>query len=129
MQGFHNIKHMMGCLWVFIGLSLMLGYEVHAQDSSLHQVELVDTHIRIKTSGVSYAQLVQQAKTAEYLSSFVAFSFESLLQSQHTNTTRALIVQETSTYTTQHTVVIDHLQQRSTVSDDTDISFSPITLS
>lgn len=128
MQGFHNIKHTMLSLWILIGLSLTFGYETRAQHSSLHQVEVVDTQIGAKTSGVSYAQLVQQAKNVGYIPVFIAFSFERLLQSQHTNTTRALTAQETNTQITQRTVVIDHLQ-RSTLSDDTDTSFSPVTLS
>ncbi|MEP0266506.1 hypothetical protein [Dokdonia sp.] len=120
---------MMVSLWVLIGLSLTFGYETRAQHSSQNQVEVVDTHIHTKTSGVSYVQLVQQAKKAGYTPLFIAFSFESLLQLQHTNTTRTLTVQEINTHTTQHTVVIDHLQQRATLSDDTDISFFPVTLS
>lgn len=129
MYFFLNIKHNILSLWLLIGLSLTFGYETHLQLSSQHQVELIDVQTSTKTSGVPYIPLVQQAKKVGYIPSFIAFSFENLLQKQHTNIRSTLIVQETSIHKTQYTVVIDYLQQHAILSDDTDTAYTSVILS
>jgi len=114
-------------LWILIGLSLTIGYEVQAQNTQ-HQVELVDTQTITKTPGVSYIQLLQQIKNVGYISDFLAFSFESLLQSQCSNTKNIYNIQQRLTHVTQQTIVIDHLQ-RFIISDDTDSIRFPVFLS
>lgn len=125
----HHIKHTVLALLLLVSLCLTFSHEAQAQSTTNAQIELVDTQTHTKISGVSYIPLVQQAKKAGYIASFIAFSFERLLQTQNTNSTRTLAIQETSTHTKQNTAVIDYLLQHATLSDDTDTSYFPVILS
>ncbi len=113
---------------LLVSLCFTFSYEAQAHTTTT-EIELVDTQTHAKTSGVSYIPLVRQAKMSAYIPLFVAFSFERLLQSQNNTIARILSIQETSTHTKQHTVVINHVQQHATLSDDTDTSLFPVILS
>jgi hypothetical protein len=128
MYRLHYIKHNVLAMLLLVSLCFTFSYEAQAHTTTT-QIALVDTQTGTKISGVSYIPLVRQAKMSAYIPLFVVFSFERLLQSQDDMITRILYVQEMSTHTIQHTAVLAHVQQHTTLSDDTDTSFSPVTLS
>ncbi len=115
-------------MFLLASLCFTFSYEAQAHTTPT-KVALVDTRIYTQISGVAYIPLVQQAKKADYIPLFVAFSFEHLLDAQEHMIANRLSRQKKNTHTKQYTVVIDHLQQHTTLSDDTDTSHNPVILS